>query len=506
METRIYTSTIEESTIVERVARIVSSVRGTKPDYTRLAAELEQAIPFDVFGVVLLRHDRQAVRVTVCHREAGIWAVFQHQHPCEGSKLELVLRTPTLMIHDYPNGLDGPPATSGDALSGYHQLHSTLIAPLIVEGRVLGTLELGSKVSQAYADKTLQRLISAVVRVLAAAIESAQIDGSAQIQDRQRQALKDVSSALTSKMDLSTILNQIVVGIASALNVASAVILIDRRKRRLCLEAQSRLDPVALDLIFGQNVRISAQSIIGWTLHRRQPYVSYDIATDERFPESRQFASELGMHSIFSYPLVSDSTIYGALLLFSPEPGGFTPLKADILSLFASQATVAIHNGLLLESAHQRSRFQEAIEQLERAHQQTMSGSLDLTMPAEGSANGTKENMQSDEQELLAHVREETQHTFGVSFTSLLRFLSEHLLVRGERDLQALLYADQGEQALDPRGFLLENALDSSASCENALPSMAEFHLQGSKDPLADTLSLLTQTAEAGIGTCEYAG
>ncbi len=64
MEARTYSSTLEESTIVERVARIVSSVRGTKPNYARLAAELEQAIPFDIFGVVLLRHDRQAVRVT----------------------------------------------------------------------------------------------------------------------------------------------------------------------------------------------------------------------------------------------------------------------------------------------------------------------------------------------------------------------------------------------------------------------------------------------------------
>src|SRR5690242_10985974 len=77
--------TLEESAIIERVARIVSSVRGTKPDYTRLATELEQAIPFDVFGVALLRHDLQAVRVTACHRESvsqeRTWAAVHHQHP-----------------------------------------------------------------------------------------------------------------------------------------------------------------------------------------------------------------------------------------------------------------------------------------------------------------------------------------------------------------------------------------------------------------------------------------
>ena len=86
MDAKTHTPTLKESTIVERVARIVSSVRGTKPDYTHLAAELEPAIPFDVFGVVLLRHDRQAVRVTVCQKEKGSWLAQHHQHPLPQSK------------------------------------------------------------------------------------------------------------------------------------------------------------------------------------------------------------------------------------------------------------------------------------------------------------------------------------------------------------------------------------------------------------------------------------
>ena len=54
---------------MERVARIVSSVRGASLIIRGWAAELEQALPFDIFGVVLLRHDREAVRVAVCRRK-----------------------------------------------------------------------------------------------------------------------------------------------------------------------------------------------------------------------------------------------------------------------------------------------------------------------------------------------------------------------------------------------------------------------------------------------------
>src|SRR6266581_2603680 len=416
-----------KATIVERVARIVSSVRGAKPDYTHLAADLEPAIPFDVFGVVLLRHDRLAVRVTVCQREARLWVAQYHQHPLEGSKLEQLLPSPITVVQNYPDGLDGPPSLAGDALSNSHQLHSSLIAPLIVGEKILGTLELGSNLIDTYADVTLRRLIDAVVRVLAAAIDSAQVGGSAEIQDRQRQALKNVSSALTSKVDLSTILDQIVIGIAKALNVASAIVTYDQRKGHLRLEAESGLNQATLRRMTVNNGGLSEQGIIGYTLRRRQPVFSNDISSDERFPLSRAFTTELGIRSVFSYPLVTGSTVYGALLLCSPEPGGFTPLKADILSLFANQATVAIHNGMLLESAHQRSRFQEAIERLERGLKQRTAAS-----PHHDLSTAEHEEDAKNEYMLLARVREETQRTFGVSFSSLLHFISDHLLTQSE--------------------------------------------------------------------------
>ena len=84
-------------------------------------------------------------------------------------------------------------------------------------------------------------------------------------------------------------------------------------------------------------------------LWRQQPCVSQDILHDERFSSSHAFGVELGLRSIFSYPLVTGATVYGVLLLCSTEAGGLTPLKSDILSLFASQATIAIHNGKLLD-------------------------------------------------------------------------------------------------------------------------------------------------------------
>jgi signal transduction histidine kinase/GAF domain-containing protein len=492
MDTRIHSSALEESEIIERVARIVSSLRATKPDYTQLAAELEPAIPFDIFGVVLLRHDQKAVRITVCQREEDEWRSSHHQLPVENSMFYQVIQAPLLTVRDYPSGLEGDPASCGDALSGHPQLRSTLITPLVVGDRTLGTLELGSAVPQIYRDPHLQRLIKAVVQVLANAIDSAVMGGKAEIQDRQSKELQKVSTALASKTELAAILDQIVVGIAQSLNVASAmsvasaIFMRDRHENKLCLQAQSGLDLEKLHKICGPCLPISEGCIISQTLLQRRSIVSSDIATDAQYPESSAFFTELGMHSVLSYPLVTGTTVYGALLLLSPEHGGFTPLKAEILSLFASQATVAIHNGMLLEAAQQRSRLQEAIEQLED----------------EERARSAEDQMQHD-LALLEYVRKETRRIFGVSFTTLLRYVCDNLPTQNERALQAGLSRHSSRPLFSPAQAGLADPEQTGRI--NLFP-ISTATLPEPQDPLANNVVLLARTAEAALEGAGSAG
>ncbi len=352
------------------------------------------------------------------------WHTNYHQHPLNDSMLSQVLRTPELVTCDYAEGINGLPAECGDALSGFPQVRSTLIAPLKVEDRVLGTLELGCVDVGIYANKKVQRLVEAVAPVIATAIEGAQSGGSAEIQDRQREALKNVSTALTQEVvDQEAILRQIVVGIAQSLGVASAIVTMDITDGHMHLAVQEGLQADNLAHILYDCYPVHSRCIIGNTFISKQPNASQDIAQDERFPANVIFFSKMGMRSIYCYPLISGSAIYGVLLIGSPEAGGFTPLKVDILSLFANQATLAFHNSQLLDTLQQRSHFQEIIERLERAA--AGKGKLTVSAPAELLT-------------LLEQVQDEAQHLFGVSFGTLLRFVSRYLLTRDERALMSL--------------------------------------------------------------------
>ena len=472
LEDNIYVA--KEFATVEHVARIVSSVYGAKADYTRLAAELAQAISFDIFGIVLLQHDHKAVRVTVCQRDGNIqpetqqrWRAQYHQHPFTDSMVARLSATSALLVQEYPHGLDGPPAVSGDALSQYPQLHSTCIVPLRTEERILGTLELGSTVPALYTNPTVQRLISALAEVLATAIERTQLEGSAGIQDRQRQALKDVSRVLTSTMNLSTILAHIAESVANVLNVGTAIVTLDQRA--LHLAAQSRLDEARLSEVIQSELAMTDQCILGSTLRHRQSYISNDIKHDERFPASCTLASALSTRSVLTYPLIIGNTIYGILLLCSPEPGGFTPLKADIVALFATQVTLALHNGTLLEAVQQHNRFQNTIEQLE---QTSLSPSYS----------------QEEEYALLMHVRQEAQRTFGVSLSSLLRFVSDNVLNNTTHDIHMLLHEQRADAPSLNALVVSQRENTSSFTHENGKKHRAS---------LQHTLSALTQTTQA---------
>jgi signal transduction histidine kinase/GAF domain-containing protein len=470
MEAKTQPPVGKESTIVERVARIVSSVRGSRPDYTFLAAELEPAIPFDVFGVVLLRHDQQGVRVTVCERTPDGWSARYHQHPFQDSQAQQLKESPATIIRNFPTGLDGLPAQCGDALSGCHDVRSTFIAPLMAETRFLGTLELGSRTMGTYDDPALQRLIHAVVQVLANAIDGAQVGGSVAIQDRQRKALQNVTNALTAQVDLASVLEQIVAGIAQSLNVASAIVVFDQRTGAMRLETQCGLDEAKLRTIIEKTEAANSRSILSAARARRQSCTSDDIGTDSRFPASRAFANELGLRSVCSYPLITGARVYGALLLCSTEAGGFTPLKTDILSLFASQATIAIHNRMLTESVRQRSRFHKALEQLQQIH------------------------AADDAQALFLRLQEETKRSFGVSLSSLLYFMSEHLLTRDERELQALFHPAPAEYPplADTAGWPQEAM--SGFSADALFLSIANGHDPFTAHASAD--AFLAQSAE----------
>lgn len=91
---------------------------------------------------------------------------------------------------------------------------------------------------------------------------------------------------------------------------------------------------------------------------------SGSLSGDRRWPRFGPQAGGLGVHSVLSLPLMlPDSTVIGAINVYSRTKDAFDDEAARLGELFAATAGVAVHNAQLLTFAQQRrARLHQALE------------------------------------------------------------------------------------------------------------------------------------------------
>src|SRR5579863_1824063 len=203
--------------------------------------------------------------------------------------------------------------------------------------------------------------------------------------------LYDAGQAVLSTFDLDEVLQRIL-GIASNyFNLRKvAIVLLDPQSQQLYVRSQIGWDEGH------EKIRLSlGQGITGAAALKKQPVYAPDVAIDPRyFCSAKSTASELAI------PLMVRDEVVGVLDCQSDGLNYFDNETIDLLTLFSTQASIALQNARLYSLEQQRARQLQAINAI--AQQTTVF--LDL-------------------EELLARVCELIQEAFRVAHVSL--FLRE---------------------------------------------------------------------------------
>lgn len=77
-----------------------------------------------------------------------------------------------------------------------------------------------------------------------------------------------------------------------------------------------------------------------------------DVRTDGRWPEWCRAVEAVGVRSAVSAPLVAGDRALGAIKVYASQPGVYDSRSERLLSLFAAQAAVLVHN----VQSHERAR------------------------------------------------------------------------------------------------------------------------------------------------------
>jgi diguanylate cyclase (GGDEF)-like protein len=203
--------------------------------------------------------------------------------------------------------------------------------------------------------------------------------------------LYDAGQAVLSTFDLDEVLQRIL-GIAHDYfhlrNVA--IVLLDKQSQQLYVRSQIGWDE-------GQDKhRLPlGQGITGAAAQKKQPVYAPDVTKDSRY-----FCSAKSTRSELAVPLMVRDEVVGVLDCQSDHLDHFDPETIDLLTLFSTQASIALQNARLYSLEQQRARQLQAIN----AIAQQTTAVLDL-------------------EELLGRVCQLIQDAFRVSHVSL--FLRE---------------------------------------------------------------------------------
>src|SRR5207245_9287561 len=174
-------------------------------------------------------------------------------------------------------------------------------------------------------------------------------------------ALGEVGRALSSTLDLETVLQTIVLRANELAGTAGCTIWeYDEAGEEFRLRASHYADEgdAALLQTPGRGMTIpKGQGVTTRVMERRQPVQIHDItaARDYESPIRRPLV-EAGHRALLGVPLLSEDEVIGVLAVTRKTPGEFQPETVRLLSTLATQSALAIQNARLFREIAEKSR------------------------------------------------------------------------------------------------------------------------------------------------------
>ncbi len=236
---------------------------------------------------------------------------------------------------------------------------SVAILPLVVAGQKLGVVLVYFTRPYTFTEAT-QRLWLALADQAGVGLANHQLIQEAAYHVTQMKTAAEVARAASSILDLQELLNSAVALIRDRFDLYYVgIFLADKTKEWAVLRAGTG-EAGRIQLKKGHRLKIGSESMIGWSIHNRQPRIALDVGKDAvhfQNPDLPDTRSEIAL------PLIHRSKVIGALTIQSVEQAAFSQEDIIFLETMADQLAIAIENARLFEQAQQEIAERKLAEQ-----------------------------------------------------------------------------------------------------------------------------------------------
>ena len=175
-------------------------------------------------------------------------------------------------------------------------------------------------------------------------------------------ALGEVGQAVSSTLDLQTVLSAIVGHSVQLSGTSGGVIYeFDEAAQEFHLRASFRMEGEIVQALQVTPVR-PGQGATGQMATVRAPVQVPDILEEREYTGTRvrPMLARLGYRSVLAVPLLREDRIMGALTVWRKEAGNFSTEVVNLLQTFATQSALAIQNARLFREIEEKSQQIEA--------------------------------------------------------------------------------------------------------------------------------------------------
>jgi two-component system, NtrC family, sensor kinase len=439
-------------TATSEILQVIShSPTDIQPVFTALATSAARLC--DAFDAAIHRMDGDVLRL-VAHEgpiEPDVLLPLEH-----GTLAGQVVRERrAIQVADMQAEAHAYPLSSEFARN--RGFRTILGVPLIRGSEVLGIITIRRTEVRSFTDKQAE-LLKTFADQAVIAIENVRLFKELQARTAeltrsvgQLTALGDVGRAVSSTLDLDTVLTTIVSRAVQLAEMdAGAIYEYDEAAEVFRLRATQNLPEEFLGTARPMAIR-KGEGATGRLAVTREPVQIPDITPPDAYQSRlRDVLLRLGHRAVLAVPLLAEDRIVGSLIVTRARPGEFPPDMIDLLKTFATQSALAIQNAQLFRELADKSRQLEVASQHKSEFLANMSHELRTPLNAIiGFSEVLTDRMFGE----LNEKQEEYLKDIYASGTHLLSLINDIL------DLSKI---EAGRMELELTDFHLPTALDNA--------------------------------------------
>ena len=302
-------------------------------------------------------------------REGNIMAPRAHFGPLPLGPVEIDIDAPPVRWMREHGTLHIPDvrAQSDIPLVSPRSLRTFLLVPLRQQGKLIGNLTARRIEVRPFTPAQI-KLLETFADQAVIAIENVRL--FKELDERTNEltrsvgelrALGEVGQAVSSTLDLETVLTSIV---SHAVQLSGtdggAIYEYDEPSEEFHLRATDHMEEELISALRANPPRLG-DGVVGRAAASREPVQVPNILEERAYaPRMRQILERFGFRASLAVPLLREDRIVGGLVVRRKSTGEFRPEVIELLKTFATQSVLAIQNARLFREIEEKSRQIEA--------------------------------------------------------------------------------------------------------------------------------------------------